>query len=90
MKATGRNIRRLRLKSGLTVGEICSSLGIENQVSYFKWQRGQSLPSLSHFVKLAMIFRTSIDNILAVRVVNTKEEEESNEAPLPYFFLYNG
>ena len=84
LKATGERIRELRLIGGLTVREICDCLGIENEVSYYKWQRGECLPSIDHLVVLSVLFGVTIDDILVVVKVGSKIEEEQ-DAPLPCF-----
>ena len=40
MEATGRNIRRLREKAGLTVKDIQDIFGFATPQAIYKWQRG--------------------------------------------------
>ena len=84
LKATGERIRELRLISGLTVRFICDCVGIENEVSYYKWQRGDCLPSIDHLVVLSVLFGVTIDDILVVVKVGGRDEGEQ-EAPLPCY-----
>ena len=46
--ATGANIVRLRLERGLSVRDIQSFFGFEEPQAIYKWQRGQSLPSVDN------------------------------------------
>lgn len=44
--ATGANICRLRKDRGLTVRDLQRYFGFEEPQAIYKWQRGQSLPSV--------------------------------------------
>ena len=44
--ATGNNIRRLRMERGLTVRELQSYFGFEEPRAIYKWQKGESLPTV--------------------------------------------
>ena len=85
MAATGKRIKELREKSGMTVEAVCKALGIENTACYYKWIRGDCLPSIEHLLELAALFGVSVDVILVYRThIENKEEEQS--APLPYLY----
>lgn len=63
-KATGQRIRELRLQNHLKVEDICSFMGFESEQSVYKWQRGDSLPSVDNLYALSMLFHTTVDDIL--------------------------
>ena len=44
--ATGNNIRRLRMERGLTVRELQSYFGFAEPRAIYKWQKGESLPTV--------------------------------------------
>lgn len=46
LAATGNNIRRLRIERGLTVRDIQSYFGFEEPRAVYKWQNGESLPTV--------------------------------------------
>ena len=60
---TGRNIRRLRRDRGLSIQDMQNVLFVNRQ-TIFKWQRGDTLPTLDNLVILADIYQCSIDDML--------------------------
>ena len=66
MKLTGQNIVSLRVKRGISVREMQHLLGFTTPQSIYKWQRGETLPTLENLAALACILDVSMDDILAV------------------------
>ena len=66
MDKTGENIKKLRLNSGLSVKEIQNIFGFGTPNAIYKWQKGNSLPTVDNLVVLAKIFKCSIDDILVL------------------------
>ena len=66
MKLTGQNIASLRIKRGISVREMQHLLGFTTPQSIYKWQRGETLPTLENLAALACILEVSMDDILAV------------------------
>ena len=66
MKLTGQNIASLRIKRGISVREMQHMLGFTTPQSIYKWQRGETLPTLENLAALACILNVSMDDILAV------------------------
>lgn len=64
LRATGKNISRLRRSSGLSVREIQTALGLTAPQAIYKWQRGESLPSVDNLLALSILFGVSMDDIL--------------------------
>ena len=64
MAATGRNIQRLRRSAGLTVRDLQQVFGFSTPQAIYKWQRGESLPTLDNMAVLACILGVSIEDIL--------------------------
>ncbi len=64
LEATGANILRLRKQKGLSVKELQAYFGFECPQAIYKWQWGQSLPSVDNLFALSKLFNTSIDEIL--------------------------
>ena len=81
MAATGENIKRLRIERGLTVRDLQSYFGFEEPQAIYKWQRGQSLPTVDNLYALGILLGLSMDEILIpVRVhsrISNKQQEES-------------
>ena len=68
MTGTGANIKALRRNRNITVKDLQEMLGFNTPQAIFKWQRGESLPSLDNLVILADLFGVTISDI----VVTTK------------------
>lgn len=79
MKATGARIKELRKLHHLKVEEIADFMGFESVQAVYKWQRGDSLPSVDNLYALSRLFGTSVDDILR------SEEEKDNDPSLPVF-----
>ncbi len=66
MIATGVNIRNMRIRNGLTVADVQAACGFGTPQAVFKWQRGDTLPTVDNLVVLAALFGVTIDEILVV------------------------
>ena len=64
LAATGSNIRRLRLARGLTVRDLQSYFGFEEPRAIYKWQKGESLPTVDNLYALGNLFEVPMDQIL--------------------------
>ena len=67
MKLTGQNILILRQKRGMTVRELQSQLGFSTPQSIYKWQRGETLPTIENLAALAFILGVAVEDILVVK-----------------------
>jgi transcriptional regulator with XRE-family HTH domain len=57
------NLVRLRTKAGLTQLQLANLLNYSDK-AVSKWERGESLPDIHVFIKLASIYHISIDDIV--------------------------
>jgi len=64
LKATGQNIKTLRKSAGISVRDLQAVLGFTNPQAIYKWQNGDSLPSIDNLVILAAVLGVTIDEIL--------------------------
>ena len=62
--ATGSNIRRLRKERGYTVRDLQDYFGFNEPQAIYKWQRGESLPSVDNLYALGSFFDVPIEQIL--------------------------
>lgn len=62
--ATGDNIRRLRIERGLSVRDLQSYFGFEEPRAIYKWQKGESLPTVDNLYALGNLFEVPMDQIL--------------------------
>ena len=67
LPATGENIRRLRTERGLSVREVSQALCLSDVQAVYRWQRGETLPSLDNLLMLGELFGVPIDEILVRR-----------------------
>ena len=62
--ATGANICRLRKDRGLTVRDLQHYFGFEEPQAIYKWQRGQSLPSVDNLYALSALLQVPMNEII--------------------------
>ncbi|MBQ0072404.1 MAG: helix-turn-helix transcriptional regulator [Spirochaetales bacterium] len=66
MKGTGRNIKALRLKKGISVKEMQDLFGFDYPQTIYNWESGKNLPSIDNLIILADFFQVPLDEIVAV------------------------
>lgn len=81
VKATGTRIKELRKAHHLKVEDVARFMGFESEQAVYKWQRGDSLPTVDNLYALSRLFGTSVDDILR----GNREEDES--PLLPFYRL---
>ena len=81
--ATGLRIKELRIARNLRVEDVANFMGFESPQAVYKWQRGESLPTIDNLYALSVLFGTSIDDILR----GSKEEDVSPLLPRLGTFL---
>ena len=64
MKQTGQNITMLREQRGISVKQLQCMMGFATPQAIYKWQHGESLPTVDNLVALSVIFSVPIDAIL--------------------------
>ena len=64
LAATGENIRRMRLERGLSVRDLQEYFGFEEPRAIYKWQKGETLPSVDNLYALGKLFEVPMDQIL--------------------------
>ncbi len=64
LKATGANIAALRKAKGYSVRDLQKFFGFEQPQAIYKWQWGQTLPSVDNLYALSVLFDTPINAIL--------------------------
>lgn len=79
-KATGARIRELRKIHHLKVEEVARFMGFESEQAVYKWQRGDSLPTVDNLYALSRLFQTPVDDIL-------RGDREEDVSPLLPFYL---
>lgn len=64
MAATGRNIYTLRVARGMSVADLQRFFGFDAPQAIYKWQNGQTLPSIDNLYALSYLFEVAIEDIL--------------------------
>ena len=67
MKATGKRIRELRLEKGIKIDDIVTYMGLSVPQAIYKWQRGDSLPSVDNLYALSILYDTPVEEILVIQ-----------------------
>lgn len=78
--ATGRNIIRLRKARGLTVKDLQIYFGFEEPRAIYKWQRGETLPSVDNLYALSRILQVPMDSILIPRQLHLLTSEQQDDS----------
>lgn len=88
LAATGRNIRRLRMERGLTVRDLQSYFGFEEPRAIYKWQKGESLPSVDNLYALGSLLEVPMEEILVPAAVQLHMvREQQAEACCSHCFM---
>ena len=83
---TGRNIVRLRKERGFSVKDIQAWFNFEEPRAIYKWQTGQSLPSIDNLYALSVLLDVPMDSVIVGS--NTSKYSESQEIPAAHHFIY--
>ncbi len=65
MAATGRNIEFLRKVAGYSVRDLQTILGFASPQAIYKWQRGESLPTLDNMTVLSRVLGRPLEDFIA-------------------------
>ncbi|MCR4674603.1 MAG: helix-turn-helix domain-containing protein [Lachnospiraceae bacterium] len=79
-EAAGQRIRELRMQNHLTVEGVADSLGLESVQAIYKWQRGESLPSVDNLYALSKLLGTTIEYILEGDHSREYEDDEQSSS----------
>ena len=63
-KATGAHIKELRIQLNIKVSDLAQYMGFESEQAIYKWQRGESLPTVDNLYALSKLFNVPVDEIL--------------------------
>ncbi len=82
IKATGERINQLRKDNNLRVIDVAEYMGFESTQAVYKWQRGESLPTVDNLYALSRLLNTSVDDILI------GEKERDDDPSISFLLLY--
>ena len=86
MRATGMNIKRLREMRGLAVRDIQTFLGFSAPQAIYKWQRGDSLPSVENLYALSKILISQLKFLYPLKTLVFPAFSPPRFGPFPSFF----
>jgi transcriptional regulator with XRE-family HTH domain len=92
--ATGDNIRRLREERGMSVKDLQRFFGFEEPRAVYKWQKGETLPSVDNLYALGILLGVPLEAILIPRKKHgpAYKEQQENSCCSVFFgrFGYGG
>ena len=66
MEKTGKRIKEIRKKSGMTIKQVQEACGISAAVC--KWQNGQAMPTLDNLIILSDLWNVKMDDLIVRQV----------------------
>ena len=75
-ESMGSVIRRLRVERGLTVRDLQAYFGFEEPRAIYKWQKGESLPTVDNLYALGSLFEVPMEQILVPVIQLHKNNEQ--------------
>ena len=67
VRKTGDNLGRLCREQRITVKQIQNKLGLKSAQAVYRWFKGETLPSIEHFILLAVLLKKPIEEIIIFR-----------------------
>lgn len=67
MEETGKKIKEMREKSGMTIRQVQDACGI-SAAAVCKWQNGQAVPSIDNLLVLSEIWNVKMDDLIVRKV----------------------
>ena len=73
MSATGRKLKSVRERRGLSVREVQNYFGFAAPQAVYSWERGETLPSVDNLYALSFLYDTSMMEMLVPWEVKDQE-----------------
>ena len=84
--ATGSNILRLRKERGLSVRDLQRYFGFEEPRAIYKWQKGETLPTVDNLYALGALLNTPMEGILVPVKPHDANEQQASAGCSVLFF----
>lgn len=81
--ATGANILALRKQKGFSVKDLQEWFRFDSPRAVYKWQKGETLPSVDNLFALSVLFEVQIEDILVEQKQNCKETNDQQPQIMP-------
>ena len=70
LKATGLQIKSLRVKCGFSVRDIQNIFGFEYPQAIYAWEQGRNIPTIDNLLVLSQLFEVAIEEIVVSHMVD--------------------
>ena len=87
-EATGKRISQLRSERGLSVKDLQAYMGFEAPQAIYKWQSGQSLPSVDNLLALSVLLEVPMEDILVTVKQSISLLNDDEPAGSVFFILF--
>ena len=67
MAATGANLRKIRRERALSAVKVSELVGLTSPQAVYRWERGETLPTMDNLVILASVYHMTVDEIIVVK-----------------------
>lgn len=68
---TGGKLRAQRLKNGMSAAYVSDALGLSTRTALYKWEKGDSLPTVDHLLDLMHIYKCSLDDLVVYKWIDS-------------------
>ena len=89
MKQTGQNITMLREQRGISVKQLQCMMGFATPQAIYKWQHGESLPTVDNLYALSALLDVSMDDIIVSRTIQLNQYKAEQQAAACCSAFYN-
>ncbi len=72
--ATGAKIKEIRTQKHITVSQICDHLGLCSEQAVYKWQRGESMPTVDNWIALLDLLDVRFEDVAQKRCIDPEYE----------------
>jgi len=79
LKATGSQIKALRVKCGFSVHDIQNIFGFEYPQAVYAWEQGKNIPTIDNLLVLSHLFDVSIDKIVIQHMIEIEVSCDSDK-----------
>lgn len=73
---TGKRIRKLMLRCGVTVRELQEEMNLESPQSVYKWINGKAVPSIENLLILGKMLNMPVESIVVMEDTDPEQMKE--------------
>ncbi len=89
IEGTGRNIKHLRQKAGLSVNDLAGYFPYQSQQAIYNWQQGKNLPTAENMLMLSKLFRTPMEEIYCYEEIPQQADEPKGSSVFLFKYRFN-